>query len=210
MALASWIGLRRWEFTAWVPAIHRSRIIGWLILYTGFGSLTLWRWTQPFTELPMVIRILQAVLELLILVRWLGWMIPTSSPFLRGMIIGLGILPYLLGWLIEPDAMRSALQFQWMQVCFIVGTLRFCRSQNATRSVMQIRHLLSNDWYFGAFLLGISIQSLCNTLIIFAIPSLLASLCTWIIIAGCFSFSLVPIALAKATLCYPKPHSNFC
>lgn len=209
ICLAGWISMKRGNTQAKIPAVDRRKIAIWLLTYTGFSTITLWRWTNT-TPLPAgSTNLLQACLELGLLACWIIWMIPASSLVLRSLGLSLVTLPYLLGWTIETEAIRQALQFQWISLCLVIGSFRFYWPQVTTTPVIQVCNLLSNDFYFGTFLLGMILQSLSNTLIFFTIPSLLASFCTWIIIAGCFSFSIVPFALAKATLCYPKPHSNF-
>ena len=210
IGLAGWIGLRQRGAVAVIPAVLRKQTALFLFLYSCFGACMAWYWIQGFSTHPGWMEIIRTTIDLGLVIVWMGWMLPASSLYLRGLHVLAGILPYLFGWFVQADGLRHALQFQWMQICLVIGCLRFNGSQIATDRVVQVRDLLSIDWCFGAFLLGITLQSLCNTLIFFAISSPLASLCTWIIIGACFSFSFVPIALAKATLCYPKPHSKFC
>ncbi len=208
LSVAAWLGTRQ---TGCDTTERKHNQVSWaiyLLLATGSGLLIQWQWIAGGDNWSTWTGILGGLLALSQVFCWIGWIIPPSEKRFNGILMSVLVGAYLLIPAFAPDVFSRTFQFQVIQLALAATTLRFCWLQISTPNVTDSSNLMSNNFYLGAILLGIILQSFCNTLIFFTIHSPLASFCTWIITVGCFSFSIMPIALAKATLCYPKPHST--
>lgn len=157
-----------------------------------------------------------------------AWWLRSGMPLLDGLEAGLlafalpikpwKYLPWIVGGFVmavntsliplADGVLLPLLQQGVTNLMMVTSSLLFSWSRFSTGYVAKPSNLVSEGWFLAGIQVGIAGQSIANVLIYFLLDTPMASLCTWIINAGCFTFLLMHIALTKATLCYPNPPSE--